>query len=744
MEDLFFKQLAETFNTELESLLQLIISKLQDIQEQKEDDLIKRREEITQSWRNIKVSASAIEANDISLMAQYLEKLYASVAPLSPEINNLTLRAVDAIRKGMQSFCEKKPVPPDFDDLIRQIELQLVGVDKAKVPLPAPEESIAQRPKEADTEFLTQIIEVFKAELEEKLLVITNGLLELESGRESENDFIKTCEEIFRAAHTVKGSGRGVGAADLAEIAHHIETLFSAIQKKTVKISPEIINLCLKAVDAMRIAMQCYSIKQPLSFDLQALLTQLHQSAESKPITKVEPQIEVAPLQTKATEYESIRVALYTLDRVSAFIEEMQINKIAIEDHYAELVKVNLKVKSLIQSLEKKLPLLLNNENDNIKKFFHINMEKLKGIGDNLNCMHQEMHRHVSELKTIFNALQDEVRMLRLVPVTMQLGNMPRIVRDLAYNLQKQVNLEIKDNNVKIDKMVLDGLKDPIVHILRNSIDHGIENSDVRKSFGKPEKGMIRIEVCEEGNHILFKISDDGAGIDLDKLVQTALRKKILTKFELETMTKEEILELIFRPGFSTKEDATDVSGRGIGLDVVRSNLTILKGQVNLTTEVGKGTVFYLRVPLTLATERGLIVQCEGQLFSFITSSVSRVLTLKQQDIINVEGCEAIIVNNQPILLGILSEVLDLEEKNKTKKSLLPTVIIKKDWKSVAIVVDEILGEKEIVLKPLQAPITNIPYVIGATLSGSNQIIFVLNSADIITKVVYTKQQIAP
>lgn len=739
MDEAFFKQLVETFGAEMESLLKVITTHLQMLE--KGQEIAKSKEEISRSGRNIKVSAGAIEAKEVSRLALLIEKLYASPQDITPEIIAWTFKAVEQLRIALRAFSEKKAPPPEFDALIRQLDLpQEEKKSKTKEPSPPPKE-----------EFMEQIVEVFKAELEEKLVVITNNLLEVEKRGEG-LDFTKKFDEIFRAAHTIKGSGRGVGATDLAEIAHHVETLFSAIQKTKVEISPEIINLCLKAVDAMRSAMQCYSEKKPLTFDLQALLTELKNSAEAKPqavwvesaapetpqpqvseakkakapqAVKVESAAPEAP-PPKASEFESIRVELSTLDRVSAFLEEMQMNKIAIEDIYGELTKINFRTLHFIQDW---------------KKQPGKNPETLLEIGTNIDRMHKEMRTKVNEMRILFNALQEEVRMLRLVPVTLQLSNLPRIVRDLAYNLHKKVNLEINDNKVKIDKMVLDALKDPLVHILRNSIDHGMEEAEVRKAQGKPEVGTIKIDVQEEGSNILFKIADDGAGINVEKVIQTALKKNILSKAEAAGMKEEELLELIFRPGFSTKETATEVSGRGVGLDAVKTNLAALKGQVTLKTELGKGTVFILKVPLTLATERGLIVRCAGQLFVLTTSSVERVMLIKHQDIIDIEGVQAILIDKQPVLVGALSDILELEEKPENK-SLWHVVIIQKEWNRVALLVDEIIGEKEIVLKPLQAPLTNNPCTIGATLSGSNQIIYVLNAARIILRTIQSKKRV--
>ena len=371
---------------------------------------------------------------------------------------------------------------------------------------------------------------------------------------------------------------------------------------------------------------------------------------------------------------------------------------------------MNFKIDYFIQSWKKYISTLKNlsdNEIEYLDILFPTNLAELSEINNSTRLLQREMGIPVSELSILLNALQDEIRILRLIPVTTQLRYLPRIVRDLAHELKKQINLEINSNNVKIDKIILDGLKDPIVHLLRNAIDHGIENPDVRRAAGKSPQGNIIIDVYQEVNQIVFKISDDGGGIKTDDLIRIALQKKIITHAELETMKQEDIYELIFHPGFSTREVATDISGRGVGLDVVRSNLLRLKGQVSLESQLGKGTVFFLRVPLTLATEHGLIISCSGQVFVIITSSVESVLLLKKHDIIKVEGSSTIFVKEQPVLLRSLSKILHLNETKQNIKENLSVVIIKKNGERIALLVDEIIGEKEIVLKTLQEPLTN-------------------------------------
>ncbi|KTD63190.1 chemotaxis histidine kinase [Legionella santicrucis] len=764
--DQLLKQLLETFGPELESLLSIITENLRKIERAEAvNDLNLMMADISRAGRNIKVSAFSVGMQTLGKIAEFVEQLFDPYHKISTEIIQLTFRAVDGMREAMHDFIEKKPLSANLNKLLYQLEslLQLEKNEEEKQitqPKTTPHDKKSNEavsssippPPSPDSEFIKKIVETFTTELHENLITITDGLLQLEKGTESEQDFQNLLEEMFRVAHNIKGSARGVGAVDVGEIAHYLEALFAAIQKKKIAISSEIINLCLQSIDYMNEAIQCFSEQRPLSFDLHAHLQRLTHYAEG--ITQGEIESHISPSNQNSTkpkekagfpvvppknEFESIRVSLQNLERISVYMEEIQAIKIAIEENYSKLTKINFKLEQLTKSWKKNTSDLIKNYSGNEIKHLDtlssVNFTELTEAKKATHLIERELRIPVSELSILLNALQDEIRTLRLIPVTNQLRYLPRIVRDLAQELKKEVNFEIRSNNVKIDKLILDGLKDPIVHILRNAIDHGIENSESRLKAGKSPQGNIIIAVTQKNNQIVFKIIDDGMGIKTDDVIRSALQKNIITQIELETMKQENIYDLLFRPGFSTRKSATDISGRGIGLDVVRSNLLRLKGQVHVESQPGKGTIFSLQVPLTLATERGLIIICGSQTFVIVTSSVECVLLLQKNDIVNVEGNPTVLVKEQPILLCSLSKVLYLDENKKNPKENFSVVVIKNDEECIALLVDEIIGEREIVLKPLQEPLTNIPCVIGATLTGSNQINFVLNSAEIIKRV---------
>jgi two-component system chemotaxis sensor kinase CheA len=371
---------------------------------------------------------------------------------------------------------------------------------------------------------------------------------------------------------------------------------------------------------------------------------------------------------------------------------------------------------------------------DSVSKMLQAGNDLLKHESQLIEDEYKQLRKNVNEMDLVFKQVQSEMRLLRLLPMSVLLGTLSRYVRDLSLDLKKEVNLEIDGDQVRIDKMVLDQLKDPVIHIVRNAIDHGIEFPEQREKLGKPKVGTIKINITEQSGLIAIAIADDGAGISTDSIKKTITKKNLATPDEINQMSSNDLQQFIFKSGFSTREIASTVSGRGIGLDVVKTNLEHIKGQVKVESVAGKGTTITLYVPLTLSSERGLLVKCGSIISAIPTHTVTRILTLSDKELMTVGGMPAINLDNKAVKLCTLSNLLDMTQGDIAVTDVVKVVIIENAGYKLAIHVDDILGERELVIKPLHKPMNNIPCVSGATLSESGNVIVVLNSRELIEK----------
>lgn len=607
-----------------------------------------------------------------------------------------------------------------------------------------------------DPEMMRQLMLMFKAELSEQSQMITDGLLALEKGVSGEQR--KEClDRIFRAAHNIKGAARGIDARDIASVAHSLETLFNKFRREGMAVSSRSIDLCLLGLDRMQLIMTALESDQPLGFDLQDLLAQLNGRQEVALDTEIavgsakknEPAVSVTtvvstPAPVPATESKipledmaTIRVSLHKLDQFSALVEDLLVSKIEMEEHLTAIKHLfdesRLFSREWYQYLEtsRKVNAVshVTQEHDSLE----IATTAINRFRVSIQQLYKQIRDSNSRYSLTYFQLQDQVRALHLVPAATQLQPLARLVRDVALDLGKKIDFTIMGGDIEIDRPILEGIKDPLMHLLRNAIDHGIESPQERLAQGKSETGHLKIEVSRADDRILMTISDDGAGISTDQVIKHAIRKKILTHSEILALNKAEIVDLIFRPGFSSKEMITDISGRGVGLDIVLTNIRNLKGHIKVDTIEGKGTVFVLSLPLTLSTDHGLIVRVSGSTFAIPISSIERVMEIKREDLLEVGGNQVILIENKAIPIRDLAVVLEIGQFRLSATEKLSLIVISKGWQRVALLVEEIISEREIVIKRLKPPLKAVRNVMGATFMGSSEVIVVLNPDDLVT-----------
>lgn len=340
----------------------------------------------------------------------------------------------------------------------------------------------------------------------------------------------------------------------------------------------------------------------------------------------------------------------------------------------------------------------------------------------------QEMNKVIANLDVVTADLQGSVMKTRLQPIKKVFGRFPRLVRDLARKLNKKINLVMEGEDTELDKNLVDALADPMIHMVRNCCDHGIELPDERRAAGKDEVGTVTLSAAQQGDHILLRIIDDGAGMDPNKLKQVAIRKGVLDEEGAARISDEEAYNLIFAPGFSTNTVITDISGRGVGMDVVKTNISKLNGSVRVISEVGKGTTIEIKVPLTLAILPTLMVQISGRTFALPLTSVSEIFYLDLSSMRNVDGQNTVVIRDKAVPLFFLKQWFENSPIDEYLKGKAHIVLVQVPASNlVGFVVDELVGQEEVVIKPLDSLLRHTPGMSGATITSDGGIALILD-----------------
>ncbi|MBE0438528.1 MAG: chemotaxis protein CheA [Gammaproteobacteria bacterium] len=339
----------------------------------------------------------------------------------------------------------------------------------------------------------------------------------------------------------------------------------------------------------------------------------------------------------------------------------------------------------------------------------------------------EEMAKAVNNLTVVTADLQTAVMKTRMQPIKKVFGRFPRVVRDLARSLKKEINLELRGEDTDLDKNLVEALADPLVHLVRNAVDHGIEMPDVREKANKPRTGLVVLGAAQEGDHILLTISDDGAGMDADVLRKKAVEKGMMDEESASRLTPPECYALIFAPGFSMKQEISDISGRGVGMDVVKTSISKLNGVIDIKSDVGKGTLLSIKVPLTLAIMPTLMVMLGNQIFAFPLVSVNEIFHLDLSKTNMVDGQETITVRNRALPLFYLRRWLADTFVETEQPKMEHVVIVQVGTQRVGFVVDQLLGQEEVVIKPLGAMLQGTKGLAGATITGDGRIALILD-----------------
>lgn len=577
-----------------------------------------------------------------------------------------------------------------------------------------------------------EIIADFITEAEESLDAIDPLFVELEA-KGDDKDIIN---EIFRSMHTIKGAAGFLGFQQIVDVAHRSESILKKLRDGEISLSTHLMNAILKSVDMIRTLLQHIKLKDGIVEELSPILTELDIALDNAQadiiITNNEPQPDIYDKTVKAdiSTPSEIHSQEETIKQfMQPFIEPIIIEQAAS----AEKVTASTSQKESIQTLRV--------DTDKIDKVMNLTGEvvlvrnRLLNIVNYLSSAYPDdsyinnLYETVSFLDLVTSDMQLSVMRMRMQPIKKVFSKFPRLVRDIANSLNKDVDLKISGEDTEVDKTVIEQIGDPLVHIIRNAIDHGIESKEERLRKKKPEKGIISIDAYQKGNQIVIVVSDDGKGIDVSKVKNKALEKGLVSEEEVIKMTDESAINLIFLPGFSTQDVATELSGRGVGMDVVKTNISKLNGYVDITSKKDQGSSFIISIPLTLAIIETLMVKAGGSRYAIPLTPVEEITRISTHDIYEVVGQKVVNIRDRVYPIYSLADVLG--SRSSSSIEFKYAVIISIGNTKFCLAVDELLGQEEVVIKIIEGIDTASSYILGATITGDGKVVLILDLASI-------------
>lgn len=698
---------------------------------------------------------------------------------------------------------------------------------------------------------VSQYLEIFIDETSEHLQNLSDCIMELEKDPEN----MDTINEIFRAAHSLKGMAGTMGFKRMQRLTHDMENVFQEVRSEKVKVTSSMIDLLFKCLDAIEGYLDNVKASSDEGTeDNELIIKELNDfiaaedGAAAAP-AQAEPKKEEAPAQTaggddkkyfefglsesekdkikqaeeggahiygmtiyiqkecllkaaraflvfKAVEefgeilvynpssqdiedekfdcdfsifiasdepYEKIAEAAKSVSEIDKVVgEEVKYETLAAKQEKAEAdaaaaeksQDAPAEAAPAQEQAQAAKPAAKTQSSGNKKqtvakpvtnRTVRVDIEKLDALmnqvseliiaknslvsissTDSGDFQNQSFHEQIEYLERITTNLHESVMKVRMVPIESVVAKFPRMIRDLSRKLDKKMELYMTGEDTELDRTVVDQIGDPLQHLLRNSADHGLEDNATRIAKGKPEVGSIFLNAFQEGNNVIIQVGDDGNGIDVEAVRNKAIERGVITEEQAETMSQKEIINLLFLPSFSMAKKITDISGRGVGLDVVKSNIEALGGDVEVKTELGVGTTFTVRLPLTLAIIQALMVEIRDEKYAIALGSISNIEDIPVKDIKYVEAQEVIHLRGKVIPLIRMDQVLDIEPKEEEPESLT-VVIVQKGENLAGLVVDNLIGQQEIVIKSLGKYINNNKIISGATILGDGEVALILD-----------------
>lgn len=680
-----------------------------------------------------------------------------------------------------------------------------------------------------------EMIGAFIGEVEEQLQLLENGIVELERNGET----AEVIQELFRAAHTLKGSSATMGFEKMKNLTHEMENVLDRIRNGLLEISRPVVDVLFECLDYLNMLKQEFAsdinniktettpvisklkeilsknkpdddsnmadnikveqrsqttfvldakqqeqINQALTIGQNVLVCEVNILEDSQmkssracvimnflnewgTVISMVPNILEAPIDTDISKIAFLVLTQMNEDalehkarndlmdvsevKVFPYLTEDSQFKTKIDDD-GERDKNNAPSAKIVED-EKKAVHTVRIDVDRLERMMDLVGElvieqiRIAQVSNNLYNQYpsdetvDDLIGISNRVSVLIDELQQAIMKARMIPVQQLFSRFPRMVRDLSYSLNKEVNLVLEGGETEIDRTIMEEMSDPLIHLIRNAIDHGIESPEVRRKAGKPEKGTLRVTALPEDSNVIITVEDDGAGIDAQAIKQSAVKKRIITEQEADNMTEQQLIDLIFHTGFSTSEKVSDVSGRGVGMDIVRSHIEKLNGIIDVETCAGAGTKFIIKLPiklpLTLAILKGLLVKINNETYALPMNNVVEIVRKPKKEIESINGQAVTVIRDRATPLIWLHDYFGIPRGKERENTLI--VLLGIAEKRFGLVVDELIGNQEIVVTNLGSYIGKVEGISGATILGDRSVACILDVVGV-SKIVNAKK----
>ena len=597
-----------------------------------------------------------------------------------------------------------------------------------------------------DNDEMKEIVQEFLAEAQEMLEGLDNFFVQLEA----RPDDTSLLNEIFRAAHSIKGSAGFIGLTRIVEVAHHAENVLNQLRQGMMKAEPAVIDIILEAMDALKLLLEEVHTGVQADVDIDTLTMKLDlllqwgedQSASHESSGPSAPHSEEAGMAVPPEEFEAAEPLSPSPPQPAEIVSHnpspphppQSLSSAPPQSEASPAQSSGVEVDQTIRVETSRLDNVMNLVGELVLgRNRLVRLATDTSDDEDREKQQKDIAEAVIQLSRVTTDLQLAVIKTRMQPIKKVLGKFPRMVRDLSRKLGKEARLELSGEETELDKSVIEEIGDPLVHIIRNAIDHGLEMPEERLASGKSPEGVVKISAYQEGNSIVIEISDDGHGVNVERVRKKAIERNLISAADADRMSTDELVNLIFLPGFSTAEKVTDVSGRGVGMDVVRTNINKINGTVEIRSQNGLGSTFVINLPLTIAIIQALMVAIGEEVYAVPLQSVVETVKITESDIRTLSGAEVLNLRNQVLpLLRLRDEFKIPGESHESAGKNRYVVVVQLGSRSVGLVVEALPYQEEVVIKSMGPILSGIRGMAGATITGDGKVVLILDVGEIL------------